>query len=90
MRQEVFKLEPRIRNVDEEIAGKAAEYRSTIRTPDGKWLALADSIILATSILEGAEVLYTINTNFANVKEVKVKAPEMELKDWIKQYGLKS
>jgi len=89
MKQEVIKLEPRIRNVDKEIAEKAAEYRSTIQTPHGKWLALADSIILATSTLEAAEMLYTIDTNFVNVKEVKVKAPEMELKDWIKQYGSK-
>jgi predicted nucleic acid-binding protein len=90
MKQEVIKLEPKIRNVDKEIAEKAAEYRSAIRTLDGKWLALADSIILATSILEEAEILYTIDTNFANVKDVKVKAPEMELKDWIKQYGSKN
>lgn len=90
MKQEVIKLEPKIRNVDKEIAEKAAEYRSAIRTLDGKWLALADSIILATSILEEAEILYTIDTNFTNVKDVKVKAPEMELKDWIKQYGSKN
>ena len=89
MKQEIIKLEPRIRNVDKEIAEKAAEYRSTIQTPDEKWLALADSIILATSTLEEAEILYTIDTNFANVKEIKIKAPEMELKDWVKQYGLK-
>jgi len=87
MKQEIIKLEPSIRNVDEEIAMKAAEYRSTIQTPDGKWLALADSIILATSILEEAEILYTIDTNFANVKEIRVKAPQMELKNWAKQYG---
>lgn len=89
MKQEINKLEPRIRNVDKEIAEKAAEYRSTIQTPDGKWLALADSIILATSTLEEAEILYTIDTDFANVKEVKIKAPEMELKDWVKQYRSK-
>lgn len=86
MKHEIAKLQPKVRNVDEEIAEKAAEYRSTIRTFNGRWLALADSIILATSILEGAETLYTIDLNFANVKEIKVKAPEMELKDWIKQY----
>ena len=87
MKQEIIKLEPRIRNVDKEIAKKAAEYRSTIQTPHGEWLALADSIILATSILEEAETLYTIDANFVNVKEIKVKAPEMELQDWLKQYG---
>lgn len=89
MKQEVIKLEPRIRNVDKEIAEKAGKYRSTIKNPDGKWLALADSIILATSTLEAAEILYTIDTNFANVEEIKVKAPEMELKEWIKQYESK-
>lgn len=89
MKQEVIKLEPRTRNVDKEIAEKAAEYRSTIKTPHGKWLALADSIILATSTLEGAEILYTIDTNFANVEDIKVKAPEMELKDWTKKYESK-
>ncbi len=89
MKQEITKLEPKIRNVDKEIAERAAEYRSAIQTPEGKWLALADSIILATSILEGAEALYTIDTNFAYVKEIKVKAPEMELEEWVKQYGSK-
>jgi len=86
MKQEITKLEPKIRNVDQEIAEKAAEYRSTIQTPDKKWLALADSTILATSILEEAEVLYTTDTNFATVKQIKVKAPQMELEDWVKQY----
>jgi len=89
MKQEVIKLEPRIRNVDKEIAEKAAEYRSTIKTSHGKWLALADSIILATSTMEGAEILYTIDTNFANVEDIKVKAPEMEFEDWTKKYGSK-
>jgi len=89
MKQEIAKLEPRIRNVDKEIAEKAAQYRSTIQTPNGKWIALADSIILATSILEKAEILYTTDTNFANIQEIKVKAPEMEIKEWLKQYGSK-
>mgnify|MGYP001097664777 CR=1 FL=1 len=89
MKEEIAKLEPRIRNVDREIAEKAAQYRSTIETPNGRWLALADSIILATSILEEAEILYTIDTNFANVQEIKMKAPEMEIKEWLKQYGSK-
>jgi predicted nucleic acid-binding protein len=89
MKQEIIKLRPKIRNLDKEIAEKAAEYRSTIKTPQGNWLALADSIILATSVIEGAEILYTIDADFTNVKEITVKAPEMELKEWIKQYGLK-
>jgi hypothetical protein len=75
--------------VDREVAEKAAEYRSTIKTPEGNWLALSDSMILATSTLEAAETLYTIDPNFANVEEIKVKAPEMELGEWIKQYGSK-
>jgi len=89
MKQEVIKLAPKIRNVDEEIAEKAAEYRSTIRTPEEKWLALADSIILATATLEKADVLYTIDTDFAHVKQIKVKAPEMTLQEWTKQYRSK-
>lgn len=89
MKQEIAKLEPKIRNVDKKIAEKAAEYRSTIRTPNGKWLALADSIILATSVLEEAEALYTIDPDFINVNQIKVKAPQMEIKEWTKQYGPK-
>lgn len=87
MKQEIIKLQPRIRNVDREIAEKAAEYRSTVQTLDGRWLALADSVIVATSIIEGAEVLYTIDVNFANVEQIKVEAPEMEIRDWVKRYG---
>ena len=73
--------------MDREIAEKAAEYRSTVRTPDGKWLALADSIVLATSIAEKADILYTLHTDFAKVKHVKVKAPEMKMSEWVKRYG---
>jgi hypothetical protein len=39
--------------------------------------------------MEGAEILYTIDTNFANVEDIKVKAPEMEFEDWTKKYGSK-
>ena len=67
--------------MDGEIAEKAAEYRSTVQTPDGKWLVLADSIILATSIAEKAEILYAFDTDFAEVKHIKVKAPEMEISE---------
>jgi len=87
MKQEIAKLEPMVRNVNEEIAEKAAEYRFTVRTPDGKWLALADAIILSTAIAERAETLYTIDTDFAKVQQIKVMAPKMEMKSWIKQYG---
>jgi len=75
MRQEIVKLEPRIRNVDREIAEKAAEYSQ-------RWLALANSIILATSIIEKAETLYTIDIDFTKVEQIKVKAPQMDIKDW--------
>jgi len=86
MKREIMNLRPRIRDVDREVAEKAAEHRSSTRTPNGEWLALVDSILLATSILEGVESLYTIDRDFANVKEIKVEAPEMELKDWIREY----
>jgi len=42
-KQEILKLKPRVRSVGREIAKKAAEYRSTVQTPDGKWLALTNS-----------------------------------------------
>lgn len=87
MKKEITKLEPKIRNVDQQIAEKTAQYRSTIQTPNGSWLALADSIILATAVVEKAQILYTIDTDFVNVKQIKIKAPGMEIADWIKQYG---
>jgi len=87
MKSEIRKLQPKIRNVDQEIAEMAAELRSTVRTPEGRWLALADSIILATAIMEEVDVLYTIDTDFAKVNQIKVEAPQMELKEWIKRYG---
>jgi len=90
MKKEITKLEPKIRNVDQQIAEKTAQYRSTIQTSNGSWLALADSIILATAVLEKAQTLYTIDTDFVNVKQIKTKAPGMEIADWIKQYGPKT
>ena len=87
MKNEIVRLRPRIRNVDQEIAETAAELRSTIRTPEGRWIALADSVILATATAEKAETLYTIDTDFANVNQMKVAAPEMELREWVKKYG---
>lgn len=87
IKQEVVKLEPKIRNVDREIAQKAAEFRSMIRTPDGSWLALADSIILSTAVVEEAETLYTIDPDFLNAQQVQVMAPQMQIQDWIKLHG---
>lgn len=85
--QEIAKLEPKIRDVDREVAQKAAEFRSTIRTPDGNWLALADSIILSTAVVEKAETLYTIDPDFLNAQEVQVMAPQTKIQDWIRLYG---
>lgn len=87
IKQEIAKLEPKIRNVDGEIAQKAAEFRSTVRTPDGNWLVLADFIILSTAVVEQAETLYTIDPDFLNAQQVQVTAPQMKLQDWIKMYG---
>ena len=49
-------------------------------------LPLADSIILATAKVEDVNVLYTIDTDFYNVKGVKVMASGMELLEWIKKF----
>jgi hypothetical protein len=87
MKQEIAKLEPKIRSVNGEIAEKAADFRSTIRTPSGGWLALADSIILLTAVIEKAETLYTTDPDFINVQQIPVAAPQMEIKDWIELYG---
>lgn len=87
MKQEIAKLEPKIRGVNREIAEKAAEFRSIIRTPSGRWLALADSVILSTAVVEKAETLYTIDPDFVNAQQVQVTAPQMKIKDWIKLYG---
>lgn len=87
MREEIGKLELRMRNVDRQIAETAAELHSTIRTPEGRWLALVDSIILATAMTEEAKILYTIDTDFAKVDQMKVEAPGMDLKEWINRYG---
>jgi len=32
-------------------------------------------------------MLYTINIDFYNVKDVEVKAPGMSLIEWVKRYG---
>ena len=87
MKTELLRLELKVRNVDREIAELSSEYRAKIKTPDGRWLPLADSIILATAKVENADVLYTIDVDFYNVKDVKVMAPGMELLEWIKKFG---
>lgn len=87
MRKEIEKLQPIISDVDQTVAERAAQHRSTVQTPEGRWLSLADSIILATATVEEAGTLYTIDTDFARVKQIRVEAPGMNLRDWIEKYG---
>ena len=87
LRKELIKLKVKIRVVDDRVAILSSKYRSTIRTPFNKWLPLADSIILATAKLERVDVLYTIDIDFYNVKDVKISAPGMPLGEWIREFG---
>ncbi len=84
---ELSKLGLKIRDVDKDIAELSSVYRAKVKTPEGKWLPLADSIILATAKSEEADVLYTIDIDFYNVEDVEVKAPGMSLIEWVKRYG---
>ncbi len=88
-KEELKRLRIKIRVVDKDIAFLSSKYRSKIKTPENRWLPLADSIILATAKLENVDVLYTLDTDFYNVKEVEVSAPFMSLKEWIKKFGTK-
>jgi len=87
MKNELFKLGLKIRDVDQEISELSSEYRAKIKTPEGKWLPLADSIILATAKVEKANILYTIDIDFLNVKDIKIMAPEMSLPEWVRKFG---
>ena len=87
LERELMKLRIKIRRVDENVAFLSSKYRSTIKTPENNWLPLADSIILATAKLERVDVLYTIDIDFYNVKDVKISAPGMSLKEWIRKFG---
>nr|MDO8043911.1 type II toxin-antitoxin system VapC family toxin [Candidatus Baldrarchaeota archaeon] len=89
LKEELERLKVKVRATDKNVAILSSKYRSIIKTPENKWLPLADSIILATAKLENVDVLYTLDTNFYNVKEVKVSAPFMSLKEWIKKFGTK-
>lgn len=89
MKFELSKLDLKIRNVDKEIAELSSIYRVEIKTPENKWLPLADSIVLATAKAEGVDVLYTIDIDFYNVEDVRVEAPGMSLIEWVKKYGTK-
>lgn len=87
LKEELKRLKIKIRVVDKDVATLSSKYRSTIRTPENRWLPLADSIILATAKLENVNVLYTLDTDFYNVKEVEVSAPYMPLEEWVKKFG---
>lgn len=87
IKEAVAALKPRMRDVDGEIACRAAELRSSIRTPAGSWLALADSLILSTALTERVEVLYTTDIHFMQARGVRVMAPQMGIEDWVKRYG---
>jgi len=89
IKAELFKLNLKVRNVDEEVADLSSIYRSSVKTPDDKWLPLADSIILATAVAEEVDVLYTIDIDFYNVKDLKIMAPGMGLVEWVRKYGTK-
>jgi len=88
LKEELKRLKIKIRVVDKDVVVLSSKYRSTIRTPGNRWLPLVDSIILATVKLENVNVLYTLDTDFYNVKEVKVSAPFMSLKDWVRKFGM--
>ncbi len=87
MKMELSKLGLKIRGVDKDIAELSSVYRAEVKTPEGKWLPLADSIILATAKSEEVDILYTIDIDFYNVKDVEVKGPGMNLIEWVKRYG---
>ena len=85
---EIEKSRIKVVPVDDEIAKISAHIRSTEKTPKGKWLALADSIILATALREEVSTLYTLDMDYARIKSrVKIVAPNMSLEAWNKTYG---
>lgn len=87
MKTEIEKLKLKVRSVDAEIAELSSEIRAIEKTPQGNWFPLADSIILATAIVENVETLFTIDTDFSKTKRVRISAPGMSIETWIKRYG---
>lgn len=85
---EIKKSKIKIKVVDQEIAALSAHIRATEKTPNGNWLALADSIILATALVEEqVDTFYTLDPDFSRVKvRVKITAPEMSIEEWEKMY----
>lgn len=90
LRAELAKLRLKVVPVDRRIAEQAAELRARIRTPEGRWLPLADALILATALQIEAETLYTLDLDFYLVREVKVLAPDLPLDTWVQRYGTPS
>jgi predicted nucleic acid-binding protein len=89
VRKELEKLRVKIRPVDRRIAEFSSDYRSQVRTPEGRWISLADSILLATAEVEGAEVFYTLDPDFLSVERIKVSAPYMSLEEWVRKFQTK-
>ena len=87
---EIKKSKIRIKKVDVEIAELSARIRATEKTPGGNFLALADSIILATALRERVETLYTLDMDYSKVKsKVNISAPEMSIEEWHRTYSAK-
>jgi predicted nucleic acid-binding protein len=85
---ETEKSRIKIRVVDEEIARLSANIRASQKTPRGSWLALADSIILATALKEEVDTFYMLDVDFSKVKSpVKISAPYMSVEEWHRKYG---
>lgn len=87
LQREIRKLDVSIQPVTGTIATLSANYRSSIHTPEGGWLPLADAIILATAVDINANQLYTLDLDFYQVETITVTAPQMTLREWIKKYG---
>ncbi len=89
MKAEIRKMRLRILDVTPRISELASTYRSTIKTPEGKWLPAIDSLIAATAKTAEVQIMYTLDLDFLNFNEVKVMAPGMSLIRWIQKYGTK-
>lgn len=87
LKQEIQKLELNVQPVTDAIAKLSAKYRSSVHTPEGEWLPLADAIILATGVETNARRLYTLDLDFYRVETLTIRAPQMNLKEWIRKYG---
>ncbi len=88
---EIAKSKIRVRSVDRQVAELSAHIRATEKTPRGSRLAFADSIILATALIEQADTLYTLDVDFSRVTgRVKITAPGMSIQEWDRMYGYRN